>query len=316
MIFFIECVCFCKFIIWLIIFGVLLLFVVVGGIFVMVLQNLIERFEFMIVVIVNFDEFVIIDGQMILFGCQFVVGFVDGLDDFDLNLMWVIFNEDDVVDGLVDGFYQVVIMIFEDFFVVVILVGMVIFDGGGKVEQVIIIVIIFDDGFVVDDFIIGQIVDVVVLIMGMMFFEVMMENILVGFIMIGDQIGDVVDGVLKFVNGVCDVVIGVVVIFDGVIQFVLGVGEFSFGVLLLVLGFDMIVGKMWEVVVGVVQIGLGFMGGGVMLQQNVGGIQQFVGVIQSVFVLVQFVVVGFVGFVQQFGGFVVVVCILLVVDQV
>ncbi len=61
--------------------------------------------------IVNLDEPVTIDGQMTPLGRQLAAGLVEGSDDLDSNLTWVISNKDDAADGLADGSYQAVITI-------------------------------------------------------------------------------------------------------------------------------------------------------------------------------------------------------------
>lgn len=100
---------------WLTILGVLLLPAAVGGILVAALQNPTERLDSMTAAIVNLDEPVTIDGQMTPLGRQLASGLVEGSDDLDSNLTWVISNKDDAADGLADGSYQAVITIPEDF---------------------------------------------------------------------------------------------------------------------------------------------------------------------------------------------------------
>lgn len=300
---------------WLTILGVLLLPAAVGGILVTALQNPTERLESMTAAIVNLDEPVTIDGQTTPLGRQLAAGLVEGSDDLDSNLTWVISNEDDAADGLADGSYQAVITIPEDFSAAATSAGTAISDGGGDAEKATITVTTPDDGLVADDLITGQIADVAASSLGTMLTEATTENILVGFTTIGDQIGDAADGALKLANGARDAATGAAAIPEGATQLASGAGELSSGASSLASGLDTIAGKTREAAAGAAQIGSGLTGGGAALQQNVGGTQQLVGAIQSASASAQSAAGGSAGLAQQLGALATTACTPPVADQ-
>ncbi|PKQ34350.1 MAG: hypothetical protein CVT61_11510 [Actinobacteria bacterium HGW-Actinobacteria-11] len=266
---------------WLTILGVLLLPAAVGGILVAALQNPTERLDSMTAAIVNLDDPVTIDGQVTPLGRQLASGLVEGSDDLDSNLTWVISNQDDATDGLADGTYQAVITIPEEFSAAATSAGTAISDGGGKAEQATITVTTPDDGLVADDLITGQIADVAASTMGTMLSEATTENILVGFTTIGDQIGEAADGALKLANGARDAATGAAAIPDGATQLASGAGELSTGASSLATGLDTIAGKTRDAAAGAAQIGSGLTAGASQLQSGAEDSKQLVGAIQS-----------------------------------
>ena len=120
---------------WLTILGVLLLPAVVGGVLVMALQNPTDRLDSMTAAVVNLDEPVTIDDQYTPLGRQLAAGLVEGSDEFDSNISWVISNEDDAAEGLADGTYQAVITIPESFSADATSAGTTLADGEGEAEQ-------------------------------------------------------------------------------------------------------------------------------------------------------------------------------------
>ncbi|WP_282848824.1 YhgE/Pip family protein [Microbacterium oxydans] len=266
---------------WLTILGVLLLPAAVGGILVAALQNPTERLDSMTAAIVNLDEPVTIDGQMTPLGRQLASGLVEGSDDLDSNLTWVISNKNDAADGLADGSYQAVITIPEDFSSAATSAGTAISDGGGTAEKATIEVTTPKDGLVADDLITGQIADVAASTMGTMLSEATTENILVGFTTIGDQIGEAADGAVKLANGARDAADGAAAIPDGAAKLASGAGELGTGASSLASGLDTIAGKTREAAAGAGQIGSGLTAGGAELQQNVGGLKEAMGAVQT-----------------------------------
>ncbi|GEC75910.1 YhgE/Pip domain-containing protein [Microbacterium maritypicum] len=266
---------------WLTILGVLLLPAAVGGILVAALQNPTERLDSMTAAIVNLDEPVTIDGQMTPLGRQLAAGLVEGSDDLDSNLTWVISNKDDAADGLADGSYQAVITIPEDFSTAATSAGTAISDGGGKAEQATITVTTPKDGLVADDLITGQLADVAASTMGTMLSEATTENILVGFTTIGDQIGDAADGAVKLANGARDAATGAAAIPDGATKLASGAGELGTGASSLASGLDTIAGKTREAAAGAGAIGAGLTAGATKVGENVGGLKDAMSAVQT-----------------------------------
>ncbi|WP_407361087.1 YhgE/Pip family protein [Microbacterium sp. LBN7] len=266
---------------WLTILGILLLPAAVGGILVAALQNPTERLDSMTAAIVNLDEPVTIDDQLTPLGRQLASGLVEGSDELDSNLTWVISNEDDAKEGLADGTYQAVITIPEDFSAAATSAGQAVADGGGDAEKATITVTTPDDGLVADDLITGQIANVAASTMGTMLTEATTDNILVGFTTIGDQIGEAADGAVELATGARSAADGAAAIPDGATQLASGASQLATGASSLASGLDTIAGKTREAATGAGQIGAGLTSGAAALEQNVGGMNQLVGAIQA-----------------------------------
>ena len=256
---------------WLTILGVLLLPAAIGGILVAALNNPTERLDTMTAAIVNLDEPVTIDDQVTPLGRQLASGLVEGSDELDSNLTWVISNEDDAAEGLADGTYQAVITIPEDFSAAATSAGQAISDGGGEAEKATITVTTPDDGLVADDLITSQIANVAASTMGTMLTEATTENVLVGFTTIGDQIGDAADGALDLATGARSAADGAAAIPDGATKLASGAGELSTGASSLASGLDTIAGKTREAATGASEIGSGLTGGAAALEAQAPG---------------------------------------------
>lgn len=214
---------------WLTILGILLLPAAVGGILVAALQNPTERLDTMTAAIVNLDEPVTIDDQYTPLGRQLASGLVEGSDELDSNLTWVISNEEDAADGLADGSYQAVITIPAEFSAAATSSGQAISDGGGTAEQATIEVTTPDDGLVADDLITQQIASVATSTMGTMLSEATMENVLVGFTTIGDQIGEAATGARELATGARSAADGAAALPDGATKLADGASQLGTG---------------------------------------------------------------------------------------
>ncbi|MCS3442255.1 YhgE/Pip domain-containing protein [Microbacterium phyllosphaerae] len=266
---------------WLTILGVLLLPAAVGGILVAALQNPTERLDSMTAAIVNLDEPVEIDGQLTPLGRQLASGLVEGSDDLDSNLTWVISNEDDAAEGLADGSYQAVITIPEDFSAAATSAGQAISDGGGDAEQATIKVTTPDDGLVADDLITSQIANVAASSMGTLLSEATTENILVGFTTIGDQIGDAADGAVKLASGARDAATGAAAIPDGATQLASGAAELGTGASSLASGLDTLASKTRDAAGGASTLGQGLTDGAAALSDQAEQMPALVGAIKT-----------------------------------
>lgn len=266
---------------WLTLLGVLLLPALVGGVLVAALQNPTERLDSMTAAIVNLDEPVTIDDQYTPLGRQLASGLVEGSDEMDSNLNWVISNEDDAADGLADGRYQAVVTIPEKFSAAATSSGQAISDGGGKAEQATIEVTTPDDGLVADDLITGQIATVAASTMGTMLSEATTENILVGFTTIGDQIGEAADGADELAEGARSAADGAAELPDGAAKLADGASALGSGASELASGLGTIATNTRGAATGASELGDGLVSGAAALKKNIGGITQLVGAIQS-----------------------------------
>ncbi|WP_447912126.1 YhgE/Pip domain-containing protein [Microbacterium phyllosphaerae] len=266
---------------WLTILGILLLPAAVGGILVAALQNPTERLDSMTAAIVNLDEPVEIDGQLTPLGRQLASGLVEGSDELDSNLTWVISNEDDAAEGLADGSYQAVITIPEEFSAAATSAGQAISDGGGEAEQATIQVTTPDDGLVADDLITSQIANVAASSMGTLLSEATTENILVGFTTIGDQIGEAADGAVQLATGARDAATGAAAIPDGATQLASGAAELGTGASSLASGLDTLASKTREAAGGATTLGQGLTAGAAELSTQAGQMPALVGAVNT-----------------------------------
>lgn len=181
---------------WLTLGGVLLLPVLIGGILIGALYSPTERLDAMNTAVVNNDEPVTIDDQYIPLGRQLTAGLVEGSDDLDSNLTWTISNSDDAAAGLVDGTYDAVITIPENFSAAATSTA-----PGGTPERATIEVTTSPDSLIVDDAITAQVTQTAASVMGEELSETYLENVFLGFTTLGDQLGDAADGAVALADG-------------------------------------------------------------------------------------------------------------------
>ena len=181
---------------WLTLVGVLLLPVLIGGVLVAALYNPVERLDNLTAAIVNEDEPVTIDGQLVPLGRQLTSGLVEGSDELDSNLTWTISNADDAASGLADGTYAAVITIPENFSAAATST-----QPGETPEQATIEVTTPPDSLIVDDAITAQVANAAASSMGTQLSSVYLENVLLGFTTLGDELGTAADGAAQLADG-------------------------------------------------------------------------------------------------------------------
>lgn len=253
---------------WLTLLGVLLLPAVIGGILVAALHNPTDRLDAMTAAVVNLDEPVTIDGQYTPLGRQLAAGLVEGSDDLDSNLTWVISNEDDAAEGMADGLYQAVVTIPESFSADATSAGAALSDGEGSAEQAEITVTTAPDGRIADDLIANQIATVAASTMGTMLSEATVGNVLVGFKTIGDQIGTAADGASQLADGARDAAEGATALPDGAAQLAEGATGLADGAGKLAGGLGTIAEKTDEAGAGAIQLGQGLTAGAATLERD------------------------------------------------
>ncbi|WP_417510287.1 YhgE/Pip domain-containing protein [Microbacterium sp.] len=248
------------------IIGVLLLPAIIGGILVAALQNPTERLDSMTAAIVNLDDPVTINDQYTPLGRQLAAGLVEGSDDMDSNLTWVISNEKDAAAGLADGNYQAVVTIPAEFSAAATSAGQTIANGSGTPEQATIEVTTPDDGLVADDLITSQIASVAASTMGTMLSEATMENVLVGFTTIGDQIGEAASGADQLADGARTAADGAAALPDGATQLASGASQLGSGASDLAAGLGTIASGTRDAANGASALGSGLTGGAAAME--------------------------------------------------
>ena len=221
---------------WLTVLGVLLLPAVIGGVLVAALYNPTERLENMSAAIVNLDDPVTIDGQYTPLGRQLAAGLVEGSDDVESNLDWVLSNEDDASEGLRDGTYQAVVRIPEGFSAAATSSGQALAGSGDAAEQATIEVTTAPDALVIDEAITAQVADAATSTLGDTLSEATLSNLLIGFTTMGDQLGDAADGARQLASGAGEartgadqLADGATALGDGVTQLGNGIGQLAAG---------------------------------------------------------------------------------------
>ncbi|REJ04923.1 hypothetical protein DY023_11735 [Microbacterium bovistercoris] len=281
---------------WLTVVGVLLLPVVIGGLLVAALQNPTQNLERMTAAIVNLDEPVTINDQYTPLGRELASGLVEGSDEVDSNLTWVISNEGDAAEGLSGGTYQAVVTIPEDFSKNATSGGQAIADGGGAAEQAQIQVTTPQDARVADDLITSQISSVAASSMSSMLSEATLSNVLISFDTLGSKIGEAADGADKLADGAQDAADGAAALPDGAAkladganqlssgasQLGDGAGELAAGASQLGSGLDTIAASTRKVQAGTSQLGAGLTSGAAALSDPKGDMSNLVGAANTV----------------------------------
>ena len=214
---------------WLTVVGLLLLPVAIGGVLIAALHSPTDRLENMRAAIVNDDDPVTIDGQYTPLGRQLAAGLVEGSDDEDSNLSWVLSNDEDAADGLEDGTYQAVITIPENFSAAAMSSAQSLDGSDEKAEQATIDVNTAPNALVADDAITGQVANTAADTMGDTLSEGVTSNLLIGFSTMGDKLGDAADGARELADGADDAADGAGELADGAGQVSDGIGELDSG---------------------------------------------------------------------------------------
>jgi putative membrane protein len=180
---------------WLTVLGVLLLPAVLGGILVTALYNPTERLDAITAAIVNDDEPVTVNGQTTPLGRQLSAGLVEGSDDLDSNLTWVLSNDDDAAAGLADGTYDAVVTIPAGFSAAATSSGQALTDPATTTpEKAVIDVQTSAESLLVDDAITSQVTQTAATVMGEQISTLTLENVFLNFTTLSDQIGQAADG--------------------------------------------------------------------------------------------------------------------------
>lgn len=214
---------------WLTLLGVLLLPALIGGMLFAALYNPTERLDAMTAAIVNLDEPVTIEGQYTPLGRQLAAGLVEGADDMDSNLSWVISNESDAASGLADGTYQAVVTIPAGFSAAATSAGQRLSGAAEAPVQAQIVVTTPPDGLVADDLITGQLAAAAAQATGSMLSAATFENVLIGFATLGDQLGEAADGAALWADGANTAADGTATLAGGIRSVSDGAGQLAGG---------------------------------------------------------------------------------------
>ena len=209
---------------WLTLIGLLLLPAVVGGILVTALYNPVERLDALTAAVVNDDEPVTIDDQYVPLGRQLTAGLVEGSDDIESNLTWVVSNTEDAEAGLANGRYAAVVTIPADFSAAATSTR-----PGETPHQAVIEVQTSPDALIVDDAITAQVTQAAASLMGQELSKVYLENVLLGFTTLGNELGTAAGGAGELADGTRQLADGTRELADGTGELATGTAELADG---------------------------------------------------------------------------------------
>jgi putative membrane protein len=230
---------------WLTVLGVLLLPAVLGGILVTALYNPTERLDAITAAIVNDDEPVTVNGQTTPLGRQLSAGLVEGSDDLDSNLTWVLSNDDDAAAGLADGTYDAVVTIPAGFSAAATSSGQALTDPAATTpEKAVIDVQTSAESLLVDDAITSQVTQTAATVMGEQISTLTLENVFLNFTTLSDQIGQAAGGAQQLADGATQAAEQGAALPSGATQLASGASSASSGAAQLASGLDTITGNL------------------------------------------------------------------------
>ncbi|CDK00222.1 YhgE/Pip N-terminal domain protein [Microbacterium sp. C448] len=243
---------------WLTVLGVLLLPAVLGGILVTALYNPTERLDEITAAIVNDDEPVTVNDQYTPLGRQLSAGLVEGSDDLDSNLTWVLSNDEDAAEGLADGTYDAIVTIPSGFSAAATSSGQALADSAATTpEKAVIEVATSSESLLVDDAITSQVTQTAATVMGEQISTLTLENVFLSFTTLSDQIGQAADGAGQLADGAAQAAEGGAVLPSGATQLATGASSAASGAGELAGGLDTIAGGMRSSAGGAASLGSG-----------------------------------------------------------
>ncbi|MBO3088066.1 YhgE/Pip family protein [Cellulomonas dongxiuzhuiae] len=146
--------------------------------------------------VVNHDEPVTLEGQYTPLGRQLAGALVDGTE-VDANYEWVVTDDADAAAGLDDGTYAAVVTIPENFSA-----AATSFASGDDVQQATIEITSPPGATAVDQAVAATVTTTATRVLGSQLTSTYVENVLVGFTTLGEQLGEAADGATQLAEGV------------------------------------------------------------------------------------------------------------------
>lgn len=161
--------------------------------------------------IVNNDEPVTVDGQLAPLGRQLSAELVETSDDAD-GWTWLISDEDTAAAGLADGTYAAVVTIPEDFSAAATSFGS---DDPADARQATIDVVTADGSSATDDAVANALAASATTAFGRDLTQTYLDNVLLGFTTLSDQLGEAADGADQLADGTQELADGQSQLADG-----------------------------------------------------------------------------------------------------
>lgn len=220
--------------------AVALLPLMILGLLISALWNPQERLDTVKAAIVNLDEPVEVDGQTVPLGRQLAAGLVSGgetadaepgqaaaVPASDASYDWEITDEEGAADGLADGTYAAVVTIPEDFSAAATSFGG---DDPAEARQATIDVATPANGRVLDDALAQVVAQTATGVLGSTLTETYVDNVLVGFSTLSEELGKAADGAGQLADGADEAGDGAQQLADGARQTSEGVAGIGDGV--------------------------------------------------------------------------------------
>ncbi|HEV6955071.1 MAG TPA: YhgE/Pip domain-containing protein [Promicromonospora sp.] len=220
--------------------AVALLPLMILGLLISALWNPQERLDTVKAAIVNLDEPVEVDGQTVPLGRQLAAGLVSGgetadaepgqaaaVPASDASYDWEITDEQGAADGLADGTYAAVVTIPEDFSAAATSFGG---DDPAEARQATIDVATPANGRVLDDALAQVVAQTATGVLGSTLTETYVDNVLVGFSTLSEELGKAADGAGQLADGADEAGDGAQQLADGARQTSDGVAGLGDGV--------------------------------------------------------------------------------------
>ncbi|MFC7404775.1 YhgE/Pip family protein [Georgenia alba] len=203
--------------------ALILLPLVVLGVLLAALWQPQERLDTVRAAIVNHDEPVQVEGQTVPLGRQLASGLVGGGDgdvagggtsaDGATNYTWEITDAEHATAGLADGTYGAVVTIPEDFSA-----AATSYSGEGTPHQATIDVATPEGGRILDDALAQVVAGTATDVLSQTLTETYVENLLVGFTTLNEQLGEAAGGAAELAGGTEGAADGAAELADGAAQ--------------------------------------------------------------------------------------------------
>lgn len=220
--------------------AVALLPLMILGLLISALWNPQDRLDTVKAAIVNLDEPVKVNGQTVPLGRQLAAGLVSGgetadaeageaaaVPASDASYDWQITDEAGAADGLADGTYAAVVTIPEGFSAAATSFGG---DDPAKARQATIDVATPPNGRVLDDALAQVVAQTATGVLGSTLTETYVDNVLVGFSTLSEELGKAADGADQLADGATEAGKGAKQLADGAHQTSAGVAGVGDGV--------------------------------------------------------------------------------------
>ncbi|MBL0886072.1 YhgE/Pip domain-containing protein [Myceligenerans indicum] len=185
-----------------------------------------ERLDTVSAAIVNLDEPVTVDEQLVPLGRQLTAGLVSGgetpeegesaaVRPSDESYDWQVTDEEDAASGMADGRYAAVVTIPEGFSAAATSYGS---DDPSEARKATIDVTTAPDGRILDDALAQIVAQTATRVLGDTLTETYVDNVLMGFSTLSDQLGTAADGAGELADGAAEAGDGAEQLADGAHQ--------------------------------------------------------------------------------------------------